>query len=142
VRGQHRLGVLLLVLDDHPEREPVLDQPAPLERHGVEQVQHLGAHGADVRPGLGRPEQGQARPVDAGVLERVVQLVDVLPYRGAAADVTHEPELLLVPDVGQVPHQRRHERRVLADEIVVVDRAREHGRAFAAALQFARHARA
>jgi hypothetical protein len=82
---------------------------------------------------------GRGGPVDAGVLERVVQLVDVAPHRVAAADVAHQPELLLVADVGQIPHQRRHERRVLADQVVVVDRAGQQGRAFAGALQLRRH---
>ena len=100
----------LWLLRDVGGRDPMLpetvDQLTALERHRVQQVQHLRPHGADVRARLGRAEQRQGRSVDAGVLERVVQLVDVLPHRLAAADVAHQPEFLLVADVRQVPHQR------------------------------------
>ena len=60
------------------------------------------------------------------MLEGVVQLVDVLSDRLATADVAHQPELLLVADVGQVPDQRRHQRRVLPDQVVVVHRVGQH----------------
>ena len=48
--------------------------------------------------------------------------------RLAAADVADQPELLLVADVGEVPDQRRHQRRVLADQVVVVDRVGQQRR--------------
>ena len=140
VGGQHRLVVLLLVLHDHAEREPVGDQPAPLQGYRVEQVEHLVADGPHVPARLGRTEQRQCRPVPARVAERVVQVVDVLPYRFTATHVAHQPQLLLVADVREVPHQRGHQRRMLADQVVVVDRVGQHGAAGTGALQFGRHA--
>jgi hypothetical protein len=125
VRGEHGLVVLLLVLDDHAEREPVRDQPAALHRRGVEQVEDLRAHRVDIGARLRRAEQRQLRAVPARVLERVVQMVDIGPDRLAPAHIAHEPEFLLVADVGQIPDQRRHQRRVLAYEIAVVHRVGE-----------------
>jgi hypothetical protein len=107
VGGQHRLVVLLLVLDDHAEGEPVGQQrPALVQPDPVQHVQRLVPDLADVRAGLGRIQQGQGGAVAAGVLEGVVELVDVAAYRVAAADVADQPQLLLVADVGQVPDQR------------------------------------
>ena len=97
---------------------------------------------AHVGPRLRRAEQRQRRPVRARMLERVVQLVDVLPDRLAAADVADQPELLLVADVGEVPDQRGHQRRVLPDQVVGVDRVGELHRAGAGPLELLRHERA
>ena len=55
---------------------------------------------------LGRGEQRQGRPLGARVLERVVQRVDLRVHGVAAADRAQQPELLLVGDVRQVPHER------------------------------------
>ena len=83
----------------------------------------LVAHLADVPPGLGRVEQRQRRAVGAGMLERVVELVDRLRQdRIPAADVAQQPELFLVADVREVPDQRRHQPGVLADQVGVVHR--------------------
>ena len=121
VGRQHGLVVLLLVLHDHAERERVLGEPPALEPRTVQDVEHLVAHLAHVTACLGGVQQRQPRPVRPRVLERVVELVDVGAHRLAAADVADQPELLLVADVREVPHQRRHQHRVLADEVLVVD---------------------
>jgi hypothetical protein len=55
------------------------------------------------------------------VLEGVVQVVDVLADRLPAAGVPDQPELLLVADVGQVPDQRGHDRRVLRGQLRIVE---------------------
>ena len=52
VGGEHRLGVLLLVLGDHAEREGVLEQSPPLQRRVVEDVEDLVADLTDVGAGL------------------------------------------------------------------------------------------
>ena len=52
VGGEHRLGVLLLVLGDHAEGEGVLEQPPALQRRVVEDVEDLVADLADVGAGL------------------------------------------------------------------------------------------
>jgi hypothetical protein len=126
VGGQHGLVVLLLVLHDHAEREGLFGEPAAVvERRARQHVEHLLPHGADIAARLGRVEQRQRRAVGASVPERVVEVVDVGTHRFPAADIAHEPELLLVADVGQVPHQRRHQRRVLPDQVVLVNRRGE-----------------
>jgi hypothetical protein len=98
--------VLLLVLDDHAEREAALLEPPAFQRTAFEDVEHLVADLADVRAGLGRRQQRQLGPVGTRMLERVVQVVDVVTDRLTAADVADQPQLLLVADVGEVPDQR------------------------------------
>nr|BFE67975.1 hypothetical protein GCM10020092_012760 [Actinoplanes digitatis] len=105
VGGEHGLVVLLLVLDDHAEREAVRDQRPPVEADPVEHVEGLVPHLVHIGAGLGRAEQRQRRAVAARVLEGVVQLVDVAAHRLPAADVPDQPELLLVGDVREVPDQ-------------------------------------
>jgi hypothetical protein len=63
------------------------------------------------------------------VLEGVVEAVDLGAQRRAAADVAHQPQLFLAADVREVPDQRRHQRRVLRDEIGLVDGVGERGAA-------------
>jgi hypothetical protein len=122
VGGEHRLVVLLLVLDDHAEGEAVLDQAAAGERRALQQVEDAAAHLAHVVARLARVQQRQRRTLEPRVLERVVELVHGLGQdRVAAADVAEQPQLLLVADVRQVPHQRRHQPGVLRDEVGVVD---------------------
>ena len=76
--------------------------------------------------------QGQGRNEVSSVLDKLDKYVEthfaheedcMVKYHCsvAAANIAHEPQLLLVADMGKVPDQRRHQRRVLADQIVVVD---------------------
>ena len=133
VGGEHRLVVLLLVLHDHAEREAVGGEPAavPQTQRGAaaQHVQRLLAHLGDVRARLAGREQRQLDPARPGVLEGVVEAVDLGAQRRAAADVAHQPQLFLAADVREVPDQRRHQRRVLRDEIGLVDGVGERGAA-------------
>ena len=126
VGGQHGLGMLLLVLGDHAEDEAALGQPATVQRSLVQQVDHLRPDLTDVPPGLGRVEQRERRAIRPRVLERVIQLVDRLRQdRVPATDIAQQPEFLLVADVREVPHQRRHQPGVLARQVTVVQRTGE-----------------
>ena len=90
----------------------------------LDEVEHAAADLVAVAARLGRGEQRQGRPLGARVLERVVQRVDLRVHRVAAADRAQQPELLLVGDVRQVPHERRHQRGVLLHQVGVVDGGR------------------
>jgi hypothetical protein len=73
------------------------------------------------------------------VLEGVEDVVEA-PLEGwASVEGTQEPLLLVVADVGKVPHQRGHERRVLGPELVVVEVVDEGERVLAALVQGSRH---
>ena len=131
VGGQHRLVVLLLVLHDHAEDEPVGDQRPPgRTRRRVEQVEHLvAAPCADVGAGLGRGEQRQRRAGRARGCSNASYRSSISGRTGvAAADVAQQPQLLLVADVREVPDQRRHQRRVLRDQVGLVDRVGQQRR--------------
>ena len=54
--------------------------------------------------------------------ERVVQIVELGRGRGAAVAVPEQPELLEVADVGEIPDERRLQRRDLARQLLVVER--------------------
>jgi hypothetical protein len=60
VRGEHRLGVLLLVLHDHSEGEALLHQPPAAQRAGGERVERLLADLRHVGAGLGGPSSGSS----------------------------------------------------------------------------------
>ena len=125
VGGEHRLDVLLLVLGDHAEHEPVVHEPAAVGPRLLEDRQRALADRGAVGPGLGRVEQRQLGASGAGVGERVVEVVDVLTQTGARVlprrRAAHQPEILHVRDVRHVPVQRRHQRGVLVRELGVVD---------------------
>ena len=127
VGGEHRLGVLLLVLGDHAEDEAALGQPPSVQRGALQQVDHPGPHLADVAARRCGVQQRQGRPVGAWMLEGVIQLVDGLRQdRVAAADVTQQPQLLLIADMRQVPDQRRHQPGMLLYQFGVVQRLGQH----------------
>ena len=112
--------MLVLVLQDHP-----VDVGAPqqtlvrVELDALEDVEHLAAHRGDVGAGLGRAEQGQGRAVGAGVPERVVEVVVVRRAGPQPGHGLEQPDLLVVADVGEVPDQRGHDGRMLANEVGV-----------------------
>jgi len=130
--------VLHLVLGDHPEREPVAEQPCPAERGAVEQVEDPAAHLVAVGPGLGGRQQRQRGTFRPRVLERVVERVDLRVHRLAAADLAQQPELFLIGDVGQVPDQRGHQRRMLSDQVSLVHALGQQRRPLPRAGQFPR----
>lgn len=126
---QHRLVMLLFVLGDHPEGEPRLGQARTrtFEGGALQHVQGPAAHLRRVLTGLGGRQQRQRGPFRARVLEGVVQAVDLGPHRLPPGDRTQQPHLLLVADMGQVPHQRGHQRRVLGREFGIVHGGEERG---------------
>ncbi len=125
---QHGLVVLLFVLGDHPEGETVVQQRGALQRSALQQVEDPAAHLGRVAPGLRRPQQGQLRPLGARMPEGVVERVDLGAQGFVPGHVAQQPELLLVPDVRQVPHQRGHQRGVLFGEVPVAHRVGEQRR--------------
>lgn len=104
---QHRLVVLLFVLGDHAEGEARLFETpaAAVQRRTVEDVQSPPAYVRGIGPRLCGRQQGQRGPARAGVLEGVVQAVDLRAQRVTAAHGAQQPQLLLIPDVCQVPDQ-------------------------------------
>ena len=111
-RLRHRLDVLELVLRDHSDEEVVPRQLGkPLE--------HLLAHLRDVRPGVLRGQGGQRPALGSLVCERVVQIVE---HAAVAFAASEQPELLEVPDVSEIPDERRLERRDLARQLLVGER--------------------
>ena len=107
-RRQHGLVVLVLVLDDHAVDEPVLEQRAFVELDLVEHVEHAHADVGDVGARRVGPEQVELRPVTPRVAEGVVHAIEMGGH-ARVGDGTQQPLLLVVADVGQVPHQRRHQ---------------------------------
>ena len=112
--------MLVLVADHQPEPEGGV---AVVVGQGVEVVQRLVAHGRAVRSGLGRRQQRQLDAAGAGVDERVVEAVDVgrQHARPVGVAVAQQPQLFLLTDVREVPHQRAHQRVVLAPQFGVVE---------------------
>jgi len=88
-------------------------------------------------PRWGTPDGWAHRP-RAGMLERVVERVDLRVQRVPAADLAQQPQLLLVRDVREVPHQRGHQRRVLLDQVRLIHCRGEQGGAVARRDQFRR----
>ena len=78
-------------------------------------VGHVGA-----QLGVAQDRQLAARP--ARVLDRVVEAAEVAVQRLALADRLHQPELLEVGDVPEIPGQRAEHRRVDPVELLVVER--------------------
>ena len=101
---RHRLHVLQLVLDDDPDDELVGFRNG-LQRRGADLVQ--------IRPGLVRLPGGKLRALGPPVRERVVAVVVV---------ARQEPELLEVPDVGEIPDERRLQLRDLRCQLLVRER--------------------
>ena len=91
-----------------------------------------------VGPGVGRRQQRQLDAAGAGVHERVVEAVDSGRQHARAVRVAaaQQPQLFLLPDMGEVPHQRAHQRVVLAVQFGVVE-IDEPQRALAGPRQFA-----
>jgi hypothetical protein len=112
--------MLLLVLGDHPEGEPPGDQRGPGEGRRLEQVEHPAADLAGVAARLCGWQQRQGGALGAGVLEGVIERVDLRVHRVAAAHLPQQPQLFLIGDVREIPYQRRHQRGMLADKVGLV----------------------
>lgn len=107
---QHGLVVLLFMLRDHPEGERGPQQGASAERRRAEHVQGPAAHLRGVGPGLCGGQQRQGGAGGPGVLEGVVQAVDLRAHRLPSAHSAQQPQLFLIADVREVPDQGRHQR--------------------------------
>ncbi len=111
--------MLVLVLHDHPVHEPAREQRvATVEIEGgeLERVEHREracAHRGVELARAGRVEDVERGPVAARVLERVVHVVVRRVGGVRARQLAHEPELLVMTDVREVPAERRHELRHL-----------------------------
>ena len=123
-RCRHGLVVLMLVLHDHPVDEALVEQRAVVELETVEDIKNALADVGHVGPRRLRTEQFQLGPIAARVAKGVVDTVEVGGY-ARVSDSTEQPLLLVVADVGEVPHQRRHQRGVLAEEVVFGYRAEQ-----------------
>ena len=135
-RLEHRLVVLMLVLDDH-----VVGVPAATERLLVGKAlagqppKDTLAHVGDILVGLGRLEQPELRPLRPLVLAGVVDVVEAALGGPLIVERAQEPELLLVADVSQIPHERREDRRRLHRQILVRERGQRPQRAVSRRLE-------
>ncbi len=123
--GEHGLVVLLFVLRDHREGEPVVLESTSPEPARIQHVPRLVPDLTDVLPGFVRAEEREGRAGGPGVFEGVVQFVDVAADRVPPTHIADQPEFLLVADVREIPDERAHQRRMLGDQIRVVDAIRE-----------------
>ena len=111
-RLQHRLLVLVLVADHE------LVQQAVADAAGLGQLAHARAHLGQVLVRLGAPQVGEIAALPARRLEGVVDLGEVPAQHRLAAEAVHEPQVLEGGDVPEVPHQRAHQLRVHALEVL------------------------
>ena len=109
-----------------PNTKPSASRGSALVEVGAgEHVERSLAHVVDIRARLARSEDRQLGPFAPRVRERVVEVVVALVDRSTPPELAHEPELLVVADVREIPHERRHERRDLAAQVIVVERREE-----------------
>ena len=101
----------------------VLDNYDSFTFNLVHLLRELGVEQLDVTARRARRLEGVVGGGQIGAQERLV---------GVAM---HEPEVLVGGDVGEVPHERAHQRVDLALEVGVADRCRERERALARARQ-------
>ena len=110
-RLRHRLAVLKLVLYDHRNQ-------CSIERPAVVATEHRIPNVPHVRPRRPRRQERQTPALRSRMRECVVEIVGVGQDGGFAA-LPHQPELLEMRNVREVPHERRLDRRDLARELVV-----------------------
>jgi hypothetical protein len=120
---EHRLVVLVLVLDDHVVGVPAAPQRLVVgEALARQTATDTLAHVVDVRVGVGRLEQAELRSLRPLVLAGVVDVVEPALRGLLSVEGAQEPQLLLVADVRQIPDERREDRGRLSLEIVVRER--------------------
>ena len=129
------------MLDHQPDYESVLEQRIlVIERQFGEEHEHGFAHlPYIVARGL-RRQDGQPSALAAGMSERVVEVVVLRRHRAPPTDASQEPQLLEVADMGEIPDERRLQRRDLHRELVVGERLQERQRAVARVLESDRKA--
>ena len=128
--------MLALVLDDEAEDERAPEQRiVAVERRLLERAQRPLADALDVVARRLGAKQRQLAAAAALVHEGVVELLALGEERRHPADPLADPEILEVADVGEIPDERRLERRPLRRELLVVERGEEHERRVASAVQ-------
>ena len=116
---EHRLVVLVLVLDHHVVGVPAAPQRLLRgEALGRQAAADALAHMVDVGVGVGGLEQPQLRSLRPLVLAGVVDVVEPALGRLLAVEGPQQPELLLVADVREIPDERREDRGRLCLQIV------------------------
>ena len=96
----------MLVLDDYAVHVAARQQAvAPVELDAVEDVERPMPDGREVEQRGLRLEDRQVAALVAGVREALVE-VAVVGEPLEPADATHEPELLEVAHVGEIPRDR------------------------------------
>ena len=124
--------MLALVLENEPERVAAADELLAVLEVGVrEHCARPLAHAREEVPRGGRVEERQPVALRPRVLERGVEFLPLGEERLAPAHALRNPQVLEVPDVSQVPDERRLERRPLHPERVVVERLEEAERRLA-----------
>ena len=118
---QHRLVVLLLVLDHHRVREEVLG--------AFERLEHPAADLPPVPARLDRRQKRERRPGGPRVLKSVVKPVDVPRQQAWALQdaAPQQPQLLLLRHMCQVPHQRAHDRTVHCTQLGILEVGQPRG---------------
>jgi hypothetical protein len=118
---QHRFVVLVFVADHHRVYEGSLVAGGIVGQH-VKRVEHGRPHGLAVCARLIRRQQRQVDPTGAGMHKGVVEPPDRRrQHRGPCGiSIPQQPQLFLLTDVRQVPHQGAHQRVVLPTEFRVV----------------------
>ena len=122
-RGEHRLDVLVLMLDDHAVHERVREQRGKawnvvreiriVEIQPIEQREHPSADVGRERARVVGAEDWKRDALASGMLERVVQVVESRIGGCFVREFPQQPQLLVVRDVREVPAQGRHQARDL-----------------------------
>lgn len=126
------------MLEDEAEHEAVPKQAVRrIELRPLQDLERQLPDLAEIRARRRRVEQLERRPLLASMLERVVDVVAGREDRIAAREPPEQPELLEMADVGEVPDERRLQRGMLADEIVVGEQLEQPQRPAAGGCQLA-----
>jgi hypothetical protein len=111
-RLQHRLVVLVLVLDDHfPD--------GPHASHEIEHLERAGTRTDHELERLSPPQIGKVAAIRTGRLGSVVHDREIRVKRRHAPRSLREPEVLERGDVAEVPDERAHQRVVDAMKVLV-----------------------
>jgi len=118
--------MLRLVLDDPSEDVSVPYQGVRrIQVRAPHNLERVAPHLVDVLECLVSIEQWQVAACPARVVEGVVHLIETRIVCGPSVDSAQQPQFFEVADVAEVPHQRTHDRVVLAMDVVVVQ-GQEH----------------
>ena len=130
---KHRLVVLVLVGDQKLVDEAVAKQRVigALEVDPVQHVERALPHLVHVGAQLVTAEDRKLVAGAPRVLDRVVEAAELAVHRLPPADGLHQPELLEVRDVAEVPGERAQDRRVGAIQLFVRQGLDEHQRSLA-----------